>query len=461
MDPDGSMTVYILLLAAFVALNAFFSMSEIAIVTLNDSKVRKLAQDGDKRARRLVQLIDEPSKFLTTIQVGVTLSGFFTIGVSVRGFTGYLYTALVSSPLFFSPTLSGVLSLLLITCATALVSLVFGELVPKRLGMQYYEKVALAISGPLTMLFALEKPFVWFLSKITNVILRLLGIDPDHRPEQVTEEEIRMLIDVGNESGNIEAVDKDMINNIFEFDDRTAADMMTHRTEVEAILVDAPLEEIVQLAVESGYSRIPVYKEDLDSIVGILYVKDLLDRVTKNPEADFSLEGYLRKPMYVLESTNGKMLLSQFKAQKIQMAVVVDEYGGTSGIVTMEDLLEAIVGNIQDEYDDEEEEITQLTENCYLVDGLADLEMVAKFFSFTVHEEDEEEFDTIGGYIVHQLGYLPNDQQHPTIQIDNVRFVVDEMEERRISKLKAELLPAAPTPEDTETDGKRPAEKIR
>lgn len=265
------------------------------------------------------------------------------------------------------------------------------------------------------------------------------GILRGGTPAATTEDEIRMLVDEGGKRGGIDQSEKEMIHNIFEFDDRTVDTMMAHRTEIVSIDLDTPLQEIIETALKSGYSRIPVCENDLDSIAGILYVKDLLALIGSDADKEsFTLKNYMREPLYVLESNSCMDVLSEFKAQKIQIAIVVDEYGGTSGLVTMEDLLETIVGNIQDEYDDEDEEIFELGENRYLVDGLTSLEDVDKYFGLKLSED--EEFDTIGGYVVHRLGRIPALDEHPSVEVGGYRFIVSEMDERHVARLEIEKL---------------------
>jgi putative hemolysin len=247
------------------------------------------------------------------------------------------------------------------------------------------------------------------------------------RGGEVTEEEILEMIDEGNQ--------KDMIHNIFEFDDRDAVDIMTHRTEITALEVSASLEEVIAVAVESSYSRIPVYEESLDNIVGILYAKDLLSLVTQNP-GNFELRDRMREPMFVLESVSCKRLLDDFRAKKIQMAVVVDEYGGTAGIVTMEDLLESIVGSIQDEYDDEEDEISRIAGNLYHIAGTATLEDAAREIDFECGD-DADDFETIGGYLIHLIGRIPGEGEHPRVAVGDIVFTVLEMDDRRVKRIEA------------------------
>lgn len=433
-DPDSSIFPSVLILLILMVCHAVLAMSETAIITLNDNKVRKMAQEGNKTAGLIVRLTKEPSRFLSTIRVGATLSGFLASAMAVSGFTQYLVRAFIGVSIPAS-ALRGI-SIVVITVLLSYILLVFSELA-RRVAMQNYERIAFSVARMIVLVAAVLRPAVKLLSATTSGLLRLAGIDPNARPEEVTEEEIRMMIDVGGESGTIEQAEKDMLNNIFEFDDATADEMMTHRTEITAVELGASLDEVVAIVEESGHSRIPVYEESLDSIVGILYAKDLLGLITRQPETAFDLRDYMRIPMYVLESTRSAALLAEFQEKKIQIAVVIDEYGGTSGLVTMEDLLEGIVGNIQDEYDDEEEDITAIGENRYLVDGLAPLDDVLKYFGLEL--EDEDDYDTIGGYVTNILGYIPGENDHSGVMVGGVRFTVREMDERRIAKLLAEV----------------------
>ena len=393
-----------------------------------------MAQSGNKKAKILTNMVGQPSKFLATIQVGVTLSGLLASAVAADTFAEYIVLAFNGTNI--NPGLIRGISLVVITIILSFFTLVFGELVPKRLAMNSSEKISFAIARPLQIIYTFEKPFVAFLSWSTNLVLKLFGVSAEQESEEVTEEEIRMMIDVGNENGSIEQADREMINNIFEFDDRTAEEIMTHRTEMTALPLTASLEECIHTAVETGYSRVPVYDEDLDDIVGILYIKDLLDLVLSSPPFEFKVENYMRQPLYVPETNRCKVLFKELQEKKVQMAIVVDEYGGTAGLVTMEDLLESIVGNIQDEYDDEEEEVSQLSENVYLIDGLTQLEDVEKLFG--IHFDDNGDYDTIGGYIIDELGYIPTADEHPAVTVGNVSFTVLDVVERRIDKIRVE-----------------------
>lgn len=372
--PQGNPLGSILLILILIGLNALFAMSEIAVISFNDTKLRKLAEEGNKRAKILHRLTREPSRFLATIQVGVTLSGLLSSAFAADSFAEYIVYWLRNSGIPTSVVRS--VSIIIITLILSFITLVFGELVPKRIAMNNPEKISFAVAGILYVVSVVAKPFVTLLSATTNGILRLIGINPDQEEPEVTEEEIRMMIDVGEEDGTIEQSEKEMLHNIFEFDDRTADEVMTHRTELVALDVKAPLEKIIQLAVENGHSRLPVCDGGVDNIVGLLNIKDLLPLVVAPPK-EFRIQKYMREVMYVPESSRCKDVFEEFRRKKLQLAVVVDEYGGTAGIITMEDILESIVGNIQDEYDQEPEEIQQLPDGDYLLSGSASLDDVA------------------------------------------------------------------------------------
>ncbi len=446
MEPDGGLWIYIILLLFLILTNAFFAMSELAVISLNDGKLKKMASNGDKKAKMLVKLTEEPSKFLATIQVGVTISGFLASAVAADTFTEYIVDFFRNYNV--NPATVKAISLVVITFLLSYFTLVLGELVPKRLAMQNFERISFRVARVLSIIYKIEKPLVALLSASTNGILRLLGIDPNQRQEEVTEEEIRMMIDVGNESGTIEQSEKDMIHNIFDFDDRIVDEIMTHRTEITAIDIDTTLNEIIDIALEEGYSRIPVYDDDLDNIVGILYIKDLLKLVLEQSTENFRVTDYMRSALYIPETNRCKDLFHEFQKSKIQMAVIVDEYGGTSGIVTMEDLIESIVGNIQDEYDDEEEEITLISDNLYKIDGMFALDKIERIFNIKFSEDEDYDYDTISGYITGYLGRIPLKDEHPVVTVDNVDFTVLNVEEHRITAVQALIKPVEKTDED-------------
>ena len=449
MDPEPATDIILKLLLLFllIIVNAFFAMSEIAIISLNDNKLRVLSEDGHKKAKRVLQLIESPSSFLSTIQIGVTLAGFLTSASAAQSFSVPLANKI--SDLFNLGTkapdwLSGV-SMVLVTIIISYFSLVLGELAPKRIAMQCSEKISYKVVGILLFIKAAMKPFVVFLSFSTNLIVKLLGFDPNASEEVVTEEEIRMMVDAGEEKGVIEESQKEMINNIFEFDDIVAADVMTHRTELECIEINEPLEVVIKTAMSEGYSRIPVYEDEIDNIKGIIHVKDLLKYIGKPIPASFKISKVMREAYFIPESKRCGDLFNEMTEKHLQMVIVSDEYGSTAGIVTIEDLIESIVGNIQDEYDDEEEDIERLNDNLYNFDGMTTVEEVGEVLNIEI---PEGEYDTIAGFIMSELGRIPDEDEKPVIEACGIKFTVEEMEERRIDKIRAERMPKEETEEE-------------
>lgn len=456
MDPDPNPTSIIwklVLLFVLILVNAFFAMSEIAIITLNDNKVKAMAEDGHKGAKRVLSLTKNPSGFLSSIQIGITLAGFLTSASAADSFSGPLAEWIYSfnwAKFLNLATWQGI-SLVIVTVIISYFSLVLGELVPKRIGMQAAEKVSFKIVPVLLFVKSCFKPFIAFLTVSTNLVVRMLGFDPNASEENVTEEEILMMVDAGEEKGVIEESQKEMINNIFEFDDIVAADVMTHRTEIEAVEIHEPLTDIVKLAIEEGYSRIPVYKEELDNIVGILYVKDLLKYVGNDVPKSFKISNIMRPAVFVPESKKCGDLFNEMTEQKLQMVIIVDEYGGVAGLVTVEDLLESIVGNMQDEYDDEEEEIEQMTDGRFVLEGTSDIGELAETLGI---DFPEGEYDTVGGFIMSELGRIPTAEENAEVRYGGFIFTVTEMDERRISKIEAEKDPdyVAEETDDSEND---------
>ena len=340
----------------------------------------------------------------------------------------------------------------LVTLILSYFSLVLGELVPKKIAMQRAEQLSLKAVDVLRFVATVFKPFIWFLSLSTNFVIKLLGFDPNAGEETVTEEEILMMVDAGEENGVFEETTKDMISNIFDFDDRTVSELMTHRTEMTAVEDTGSVSDVVRMALEDGHSRIPVYHEDFDDIRGILYVKDLLRYVGNQNAETVALTDIMRPAYFVPESKKCSELFTELTAKRLQMAVVCDEYGGTSGIITMEDLLEGIVGNMQDEYDNEEEEMSQLSENSFTVDGATALDEVSDLIGVSLPEGD---YDTIAGFLMERLGRIPQPGEHPVVTFENVTFTVEEVEDRRISEILIEKTPLPPNPDDVESEDKK------
>lgn len=441
-DPASANTIFaqIILLFALILINAFFAMSEIAVISLSDAKIDRLAAEGNRRARRLLKLTANSSRFLSMIQIGVTLAGFLASASAAQSFVeslqGALERAFVALPRLQS--IMGGVATVVITLLISYVSLVLGEIVPKRLAMKYPERISLGIAGILSVCSWFLRPFVWVVSASANGVLRLIGIDPNAAEEDVTEEEIRMMVDAGGEKGVIEDAQKEMINNIFEFDDIDVGDIMTHRTEIIGVEVDAPLGSVVEASIREGCSRIPVYEEDLDTIIGIVYIKDLLKYIGAALPGESSLRDVMRTAYFVPETKRCGELFKEMTAKRIQIAIVVDEYGGTAGLVTLEDVLESIVGSIQDEYDDEAEDILKIDESTFRLDGATDIEEIEELTGVVL---PEGEYDTIAGFVIRQLGYLPQEGETPEVEYEGLRFLVEAVEDKRIATLQVKLAP--------------------
>ena len=435
--PENGVMGYVILLIGLIAVNAYFAASELAIVSLNDAKLEKMAQEGNRKAKTLFAMTSQPTTFLSTIQIGVTLSGFLSSAVAADTFADYI--VYLFRNLSVDLSIVRIISIFVITLLLSFVTLVFGELLPKRIAIRDPEKVAFAVCGSLKFFYSIFKPLVWLVSKTVNAIANAFGVRETDNQSEYTEEEIRILVDAGNEKGLIETERKEMINNVFEFNDRTVGEIMTHRTDMEALELTENLNEVFKAFNESGHSRIPVYDEDIDDIVGMLYVKDLLELfVDEKKREKFSIRNYMREPMFVYENLKCDDLFDEFQKTKVQVAIVLDEYGGTYGIVSMEDLLESIVGDIQDEYDDEEQEFQELNENHFIVDGAAIIDDVAKLIGV---ELDDSMNDTIGGLVMDKLGYVPEEDEHPSVTIGNAVFTIKSMDERSIDKIDIVITP--------------------
>ena len=446
--PDGNISGYLLLLAFLIFSNAYFASSELAIVSLNDAKLEKLANEGNRKARLLYNLTRKPTTFLATIQIGVTLSGFLSSAVAADTFADYIVYWLRNSSLDLA--LLRMISIFVITLLLSFITLVFGELLPKRIAMKNPEKVAFSIAGSLNIIYRIFAPLVFLVSKTVDSLAKMIGIKETDGQQEYTEEEIRIMVDAGNEKGFIETEQKDMINNVFEFNDRTVGEIMTHRTDMDSVSVDASLEYVLNLFNDSGHSRIPVFDEGIDDIVGILYIKDLIELfVDEEKRNQFEVRKYMREPMFVYANLKCDELFDEFQASKVQVAIVLDEYGGTFGIVSMEDILESIVGDIQDEFDDEEQEITEVNDDHFIVDGAAIIDDVAKQIG---QELDDSDNDTIGGLIMDKLGYVPEEGEHPSVEIGNAVFTIQSMDDRSIDKIEIFLKKDDPAEQEPEKE---------
>ncbi|TCX51627.1 hemolysin family protein [Dehalobacter sp. 14DCB1] len=431
---EQSLITGILFLVVLIALNAFFAASEIALISLNDNKIRMMAEDGDKKAKILTNLLGEPSKFLATIQIGITLAGFLASAFASENFSDPLVSLLIKLGVPVSASLLKTIAVILITIILSYFTLVLGELVPKRIAMNKAEKIAWFAASPLYILSKITSPFVKMLTASMNVFVRLLGVDPNAENEQVTEEEIRMMVDVGEEKGAIHETEKLMINNIFEFNNKTVSEVMTHRTDIAALPIEASLSEVIAFINYEKYSRIPVYEENIDNIVGVLQSKYLFQYLTNNSNQEtFHLRDVVREPYYVPDSKRTDELFKELQQNKTHLAVIIDEYGGTAGIVTLEDLIEEIVGNIFDEDDEVELEFEKIDENTYMINGATSLDAVQDYLDV---ELPIEEYETLSGFLVGQLGRIPGRDDKPSVEFNGLMFKVEAVDEKRIAKVK-------------------------
>lgn len=429
-EPDpANMTSQFILIAVLTLLNAFFASAEMAIVSLNKNKMKVLSEEGNKKAQLLLKLTEEPTKFLSTIQVGITLANFFSSASAATGISDDLAQALNR----FHIPYSSQIAFVLITVVLSYITLVFGELFPKRVALQKSEAMAMFSVKPILYFSKIALPFVKLLSASTNILVRIFGLDKDGLEEKVSKEEIRSLVEVGQENGVINETEKDMINSIFEFDDKLANEVMTPRTEVYLIDIDTPLNEYLDELIEERYSRIPVYEGDLDNIVGILYMKDFFIEARKKGFENVDIRSIMRQPYFVPETKNIDELFKELQASKKHIAVLIDEYGGFSGIVSIEDLIEEVMGNIEDEYDDDEPDINKIDNNTFIIDGRLPLDDFNDYFHVNI---DSNDYDTISGFLIDILGRIPESTEEKSIEYENLIFKIEEVKEKRIEKIK-------------------------
>ena len=419
----------IILQLALILLNAVFACAEIAVISMNDNKLAKLTSQGDKRAKRLTKLTSQPARFLATIQVGITLAGFLASAFAADNFSGRLADRLIKLGVNVSPEALRTISVIIITVILSYFTLVLGELVPKRVAMRKAEKLALAMSGFIYFISKAFAPVVWLLTVSTNGLLRLFGVDPTENDEEDTEEEIRMMVDVGTERGTIDQDEKDMIQNIFEFDDTSAADIMTHRTEATVLWLDEDDEQWEKTINESRFSVYPICFESPDDIVGVLYAKEYFR--LKDKSRDNVMDQAVRDAYFVPETIRTDVLFRNMKKTRNHFAVVIDEYGGMSGIVTMNDLLEQLVGELEDDISVPEEEplIEAIDSNTWRIRGIAPLELVSEKLGIELPEDD---YITFGGLVFGILGTIPSDGSTPVIEEFGLVIKVTEIKNHRL-----------------------------
>ena len=433
MDPEPmSLVSQFILILVLTLLNAFFASAEMAIVSVNRNRIKMLADDGNKKASLLVDLLEEPNKFLSTIQVGITLAGFFSSASAATGISEVIGASLSQLGIPYAQSIS----LVVITIILSYFTLVFGELVPKRIALQKSEQMAMLSVRPIVFVFKFAKPFVKLLSLSTNVLLRVIGMSDTDLEEKVSREEIKSLVDAGEEYGVINQIEKEMINSIFDFDDKLAKEVMTPRTEVYMINIKLPLS--IEELLEENYSRIPVYEGDMDNIIGILYLKDFLHEAYQVGFENVDIKKLLHRPYFVPECKNIDQLFKELQKSKNHLAVLIDEYGGFSGIVTIEDLIEEVMGDINDEYDDDDPVIRKIDNDTYIVNGLISIKELNDKLHLNLDEETED-YDTLGGFLINQIDYIPSETEECMVEYENLLFKVECVKDKRIEMVKIHI----------------------
>lgn len=424
------MLTQIIVLVILILFNAYFAATEIAFISLNDAKIEKEAKEGNKKAKSILKMLKSPSKFLATIQIGITLAGFLSSAFASDAFADKLAPILNSWMPFLSLDTWRGIAIVLITIILSFFTLVFGELVPKRLAMKYYEKISYATIGVIRGISVVTAPFVKLLTFSTNMVSKIFGVG-EAEEEVVTEEEIKMMIDEGEEKGTIERGEKQLLNNVFEFNDIIVSEVMTPRTEMYAIDINNDIYDSLDEIDEFKYSRIPVYEDNIDDIKGILFIKDIIKPLKENKRID--IKSIIREPYFVPESKDIDELFKEMQANKVQIAIAIDEYGGTAGLITMEDIIEELVGNIFDEYDEEEIDYKKIDDNTYILSGAITSYELKKIFDIEFPEGD---YETLSGYLIDKLGRIPDEDEHPIIEDENLTYKVEEIDDKRIKYVK-------------------------
>jgi CBS/transporter domain protein len=429
----GSLLLQFIVIVALTGINAFFSSAEMAIVSINKNKLKILVEEGNKKAIMLENLMKEPSKFLSTIQVGITLAGFFASASAATGLSQYLSIYLRKLGIPYS----GQISMILITFVLSYITLVFGELIPKRIALKSSEKIALSSVGTIVTVSKIFSPFVKFLTFSTNIILTALKMKEDDIEEKVSKEELRSLVEVGREHGIINEVEKEMIENIIEFDEKVAREIMIPRTKVFLIDKNISVDELFEKKEVEVYSRIPVYEDEADNIVGILFMKDLMIEAYRKGFQNVKLLEIMQEAYFVPETKNVNELFNEMQSEKKHIAILIDEYGGFSGIVTLEDLIEEVMGNISDEFDADDSSIKKLSANKYLINGELSLNDLNDYFHI---ELESKHYDTLSGLLIEHMGYIPEDNEDiEPIIIDGISFKPKRVKDKKIEWVLAKF----------------------
>lgn len=430
---EDSIVFLLLIQVILIALNAIFASAEIAVLSTNETKMSKLAEEGNKKAIRLTRLTSEPSRFLSTIQVAITLSGFLGSAFAADNFSDPLVDFLVGAGIGIPRSTLNTLAVVVITLILSYFTLIFGELVPKRIALKKSEQLALAISGLVSAISTLFKPIVWFLSLSTNAVLRLCGIDPTETDDEVSEEEIRMMVDAGSEKGAIDYEEKEFIQNVFEFDDLMVGEIATHRTDVTILFLEDSDEEWEQIIHDSRHTLYPVCDNSPDHVVGILNAKDYFRLSDKSRQS--VLDGAVRPAYFVPETVKADVLFRNMKQTHNTLSVILDEYGGMVGIVTLNDLIEELVGELNEDlpsYDSSEPYIAQQTESSWEINGNISLEELKEETGVDLENDD---YDTLGGLVFDILGQIPQDgPQNIDLEVEQFHIHVSYIKDHQIEK---------------------------
>lgn len=429
-DPAGDnifLQIFILILLTFI--NAFFSCAEMATVSANKNKVKRLADGGNAKALLVQKLMDEPTRFLSTIQVAITFAGFFSSAFAATGLSEPVGKWLSNLNIPYGQQIS----FFTITIFLSYFTLVFGELVPKRIALQNAEGISMFAVKPILFISKIASPFIRLLTFSTNLVMKIFGSKNLVAEDIISREEIKSLVEEGQVRGVLNENEKDMINSIIEFDDTLAKEIMTPRVNIFAVNIIDPLETYVDKLLECKYSRIPVYEDDIDNIIGILYSKDFMKEAIKSGINNIDIRSIITKPYLVPDSKNIYELFKELQQSKNHIAVLIDEYGGFSGIVTMEDLVEEVMGDIEDEYDISVAKFKKIDNNTYLIDGLLTIDELNDELDLNISSDN---YDTISGLLIDTMGEIPNDDDDRTIEIDNLVFKIESVKQKRIDKIK-------------------------
>ena len=419
----------IIILIVLTLVNAFFACAEMAMVSVNKNKIRRLAEDGKKSAIMVQNFLEEPTKFLSTIQVAITLAGFFSSASAAAGLSEPLGRWLASKKIPYNSQIS----LISVTLILSYFTLVLGELVPKKIALQKPEAISMFCVKPIRIVSVIASPFIRLLTFSTNILTKPFGIKEGNTEEILSREELISLVNEGQMHGVINRKEKEMIHSIMEFDEKTAKEVMTPRINVFAIDINEPMEEYLEELLKAKYTRIPVYEDEIDNIIGILFIKDFLKEAVKHGVEKVDIRSIIRKPYLVPENKVVHDLFRELQQSKKQIAVLIDEYGGFSGIVTMEDLVEEVMGDIEDEYDPVNVKIKKLDDNTYLIDGLVTIDELNNRLDLDLHSEN---YDTVSGFLIDHMGRIPQENDDRTIEVDHLVFKLESIKHKRIDKVK-------------------------